>query len=136
MQDKKGFSILEFIVLTSIITVAAIIIFPIFFKSTEQRQEAAVRANAKIASSAIITEFSHNKNSTPEEIAIFITESLNQTTKNPIDQEGKAFMVNLTAKGTVKLIPDNEEGIIIVESYGKDPETPLSEQVLHYPQED
>ncbi|HSA05605.1 MAG TPA: prepilin-type N-terminal cleavage/methylation domain-containing protein [Candidatus Gastranaerophilales bacterium] len=135
MKNRKGFTLLEVIVLIVILGVAALFVSPIFFSSPEQRQHATVRANVDIAYSAIAGRYALKTGATSEKVAIVTIEALNPTTKNPVNRKNPAFSINAVSPGTVVFVPDNERKLIQIKGYAKDIETPLKIKTVFAPED-
>ncbi len=134
MKKKKGFTILEAIVIAVILAVAALFSIPVFFTPEKQKQEATVRANVSIAASAAASGFAVKTGANAERIAEAVIIKLNNTTKNPIEKDEDAYFLNSSpVKGAVVLIPDNEEKLIKIKGYGETPDEPLLTKIIRAP---
>ena len=125
MSIKKGFTIIEIIVTIAVLSALALFFAPQFLTSDEQRQESTIRANVSIAASALTSHFALKTGARAEEIADFVANNLNKTTKNPVIRQEKAFSMNSVSQGTVVFVPDNEKKLIEIKGYCKDTANPL-----------
>lgn len=133
MNQKNGFSFIEIIVVLFTAIILGIFITPIIFNPAPQKQEAAVKANIRIGVSALRTEFALKSGKTPEEIALETAGYLNRSTKNPIDKDIEAFVVNLAFKGAVEFVPDNSKNLIVLKGYTEDILNPIIEEIVYAP---
>ncbi len=132
MRRKKGFTILEAIVIVVILAIAALFSIPVFFTPEKQKQEAIVRANVSIAASALTSGFAIKTGAGAKQIAVAVAEHLNKTTKNPIENEAEAFFIDFAlAQGSVVLIPDNEAKLIEIRGYGTNIDEPLETKIIY-----
>lgn len=129
---KNKITILEIIVIMGVISVFALFFSPKFTNSPEKLQQATVRANVQIATSSIKSIFAlkNNKEEDMAKIAGLIAETLNKTTKNPIDRKTDAYIVNSVSMGAVSFIPDASTGSITIKGYAQDTESPLITEVI------
>ncbi len=135
MRGKKGFTILEIIVVVVVLAVFALFSIPVFFTPEEQKQDASVRANVRMAASAITSKFALKKGVKAEEIAILVAEKLNKNTKNPIERNFRAYSVNeVLAAGTVVFVPNNQAKLVEIKGYGKNTEEPLETKIIYAPE--
>lgn len=135
MREKKGFTILEAIVLLVIFSVLALFSIPVFFTPAEQKQDASVRANVSIAASAITSAFSLKAGKSPKKIAEIVAGELNKTTKNPIQKKGEAFSADSEPKkGMVIFVPDNEAKLIEINGFSRNITEPIETKIIYTPE--
>jgi|GEM_PF-1905384 len=131
---KKGFTVLEVIVLLVVIGVLVLFSIPVFFTPDKQKQKSTVRANVAMAASAATSGFAIKKGATPEKIANAVAVVLNQKVQNPVLNKTRAFTVNSVSKGTVVLVPDNEGKYIEINGYANDTEKPVITKIIYAPE--
>lgn len=128
---KKKITLLEIFVIIGFLGVMALFFSPKFLNTPEELQHATVRANVDMGVSAIESVFALKQNDSPtEKIAELIAKTLNKTTKNPINKNNKAYVVNSVAEGAVSLITNDSKGSITLKGYAQDIEKPLKVKTL------
>lgn len=127
----KKITILEIIIIIFVLSVLALFFSPRFMNSPQELQQATVRANVSIARSAIESVFAlkANKNTTIE-IAEMISETLNKTTKNPINKNNPAYTINSAQIGAIDFVTDETNDNIKINGYADDVSTPLMSLVV------
>ncbi|MDD3149830.1 MAG: prepilin-type N-terminal cleavage/methylation domain-containing protein [Candidatus Gastranaerophilales bacterium] len=116
---KKGFTLLELLIVVVIIGVLALIAAPTLLNATDQAKEGTVKANISAAASSITSRFALNTNDTATEIATAVADALNADNTNPIDDANAAFSTAGTAAGSVVLTGDNNTDTITIIGYDK-----------------
>ena len=121
---------IEIIVAIAVLSVLALFFAPQFMTSPEERLESTIRANVSIATSALTSHFALKTGAKAQDIANYVMNDLNKTTKNPINKKNKAFAINSVSQGTIVFVPDNEKKLIEIQGYCKDVDAPLLTKII------
>ncbi len=118
---KKGFTLLELLIVVVIIGVLALIAAPTLLNATDQAKNGAVRANVSAAASSVTSRFALNTNDSATAVATDVaTELTNAGNTNPIDDANAAFTTAGTSPGSVVLVGDDANDTITINGYDKD----------------
>ncbi len=117
---KKGFTLLELLIVVVIIGVLALIAAPTLLNAADQAKEAAVKANVSAAASSVTSRFALQGSESALTVASTVAGNLNDDGNvNPIAGSGDAFATSGTAAGTVVLAGVNADDEITITGYGK-----------------
>lgn len=116
---RKGFTLLELLIVVVILGVLALIAAPSLLNAADQAKDSTVKANASAVASSVTSEFALNTNKTASEIADDVVAKLNTNNKNPIDDTKAAFATSGTDAGSVVLTPDDATDQITINGYDK-----------------
>lgn len=119
---KKGFTLLELLIVVVIIGVLALIAAPSLLNATDQAKEGAVKANVSAAASSVTSRFALESNSSATTIAAAVVAELAADNTNPIDDSdgAVAFATSGNSPGTVVLAGDDANDEIIITGYDED----------------
>jgi len=126
---RKGFTLLELLIVVVIIGVLALIAAPTLLNATDQAKEGTVKANVSAAASSVTSRFALNTNDSATEIAAAVVAALNEDNTNPIDETSPAFATTGTAAGSVVLVGDNANDIITITGYDKNQQPIITKKV-------
>lgn len=133
---RKGFTLLELLIVVVILGVLALIATPTLLNAAEKSKQSAVKANAAAAVSSITSQFAMNTTDSASTIAGALITKLNAGSKNPYDGTSAAF-ADAAAIGTVTLVgtdaTSTAPGFITVTGYGKTATTVLVTKVVEAP---
>ena len=99
MQNKKGFTLIELIVVIVIIGILAAIIVPRFGKITDTASEAAIAADQRTIESAVAVYYAENENTYPEDVQDLVDEGYLNALPSSAD-------FDIAADGTVSVDDD------------------------------
>lgn len=119
MQKRKGFTLLELLIVVVILGVLALIAAPSLLNAADQAKDSVVKANESAAASSITSQFALNSTLAASAIATSVAGTLNGQNKNPVDATKAAFATTGTVAGSVVLTADDATDTIVVTGYGK-----------------
>jgi type IV pilus assembly protein PilA len=132
---RKGFTLLELLIVVVILGVLALIATPSMLNAAERSKQAAVKANVSAAVSSITSQYAVNSTIDVAQITADVVADLNNSSKNPYDPTAVSFVDgNAAAMGAVTL-DSSTDGQITVTGYGKDAATVLVTKVVEAPAE-
>ena len=120
MRTKRGFTLLELLIVVVILGVLALIAAPNLLDAVDQAKNAAVMANQRAAASSITTRFDLKGETIATDVAADVVAELNTESVNPIDDANPAFATAGTAPGSVVLAGDDANALILIIGYDKD----------------
>jgi len=124
---RKGFTLLELLIVVVILGVLALIATPAMLNAVDQTKEGAVKANVSTAASTVTSQFALNTTDDTATIAQNVVDKLNTNNKNPLTGADNPYATTGTAPGTVVLTPGTQTdastntttAIITLVGYGK-----------------
>ena len=128
---KKGFTLLELLIVVVILGVLALIAAPALLNAADQAKEGAVKANVSAAASTITSQFALNSTKTATQVAADVVTSLSANNTNPINSANNAFSTSATTAGTVALTASGTN--VTINGYGKTGGTSIITKVLSPP---
>jgi type IV pilus assembly protein PilA len=118
---KKGFTLLELLIVVVILGVLALIAAPTLLNAADQAKNAAVKANVSAAASSITSRFALESASPATDIAGDVATALNINNKNPITGAADPFVAAASgAAGQVALSANDDTDAIDIIGYDKD----------------
>lgn len=117
---KKGFTLLELLIVVVIIGVLALIAAPTLLNAADQAKEGTVKANVSAAASSVTGRFALKSDESATTVATTVVGQLNPENTNPINDANAAFATSGTAPGSVVLAGDNNTNSIVIRGYKKD----------------
>ncbi len=118
---KKGFTLLELLIVVVILGVLALIAAPTLLNAADQAKNAAVKANVSAAASSITSRFALESTEAASVIATNVAEALNTNNKNPITGAANPFVAAASgAAGEVALSANDDADSIDIIGYDKD----------------
>ncbi len=118
---KKGFTLLELLIVVVILGVLALIAAPTLLNAADQAKNAAVKANVSAAASSITSRFALESTEPASEIATTVVAALNTNNKNPITGAAEPFVAAASgAAGQVALSANDDTDAIDIIGYDKD----------------
>ena len=119
---KKGFTLLELLIVVVILGVLALIAAPALLNAADQAKAGAVKANMSAAASTVTSQFALSTPQTAAQIATAVVAKLNDNNKNPYGTTDAPFSTSATAVTGVVTIVDGATtpDTIIIKGYGKD----------------
>jgi type IV pilus assembly protein PilA len=133
---RKGFTLLELLIVVVILGVLALIATPSMLNAAERSKQAAVKANVAAAVSSITSQYAVNSTIEVDQIAASVTTELLKSGQNPYDSDTPAFAVGSSGAIGQVTLDDGTSGQITVTGYGKDASTVLVQKVVEAPTED
>ncbi|MDD3014125.1 MAG: prepilin-type N-terminal cleavage/methylation domain-containing protein [Candidatus Gastranaerophilales bacterium] len=130
---RKGFTLLELLIVVVIIGVLALIAAPSLLNAADQAKEGTVKANVSAAASSITSRFALKTSEAATTVASTIATQLNTDNKNPFDEANDAFSTTAVTEGTVNLTGDDTNGYITITGYGKDAASVITKKVYQAP---
>jgi len=117
---KKGFTLLELLIVVVIIGVLALIAAPSLLNASDTAKEGAVKGNVSAAASSITSRYAINSSETAANVALNVTTDLNTDAKNPFNTTASAFSTTAKTEGTVNIANTSESPrTIVLTGYGK-----------------
>lgn len=116
---KKGFTLLELLIVVVILGVLALIAAPSLLNAADQAKNGAVKANISASASSVTSQFALNTTQTATQSATSVVTALNANNTNPIDSANPAFSLTGTAPGSVVLTPNDATDQITITGYDK-----------------
>lgn len=135
LNMKKGFTLLELLIVVVILGVLALIAAPALLNAADTAKAGAVKANVSAAASTVTSKFALKTTETAAEIITAVVAQLNVNNKNPFTGAAGPFVDGDTAAiGAVTLsdggtTPDS----IIIKGYGKTAATLLVTKTINSP---
>ena len=121
---RKGFTLLELLIVVVILGVLALIAAPTLLNAADQAKEGAVKANVSAAASSITSQFALHSDKTSALVASDVADALNSNNKNPFTNAANPFAIAANSgAGTVSLVAGvdaNGTDIITINGYKKD----------------
>ena len=116
---KKGFTLLELLIVVVILGVLALIAAPTLLNAADQAKNGAVKANISAAASSITSQFALNTSNTATQSATAVVTTLNANNTNPIVSANAAFLIAGTAPGSVVITPNDALDQVTITGYDK-----------------
>lgn len=121
---RKGFTLLELLIVVVILGVLALIAAPTLLNAADQAKEGAVKANVSAAASSITSQFALHSDKTAAQTATDVAAALNNNNKNPFTNAANPFATAANSgAGTVSLVAGTDADgtdIITINGYKKD----------------
>jgi len=130
---KKGFTLLELLIVVVIIGVLALIAAPSLLNAADQAKEGTVKGNVSAAASSITSRFALKTTEAATTVASTVATQLATDNKNPFDDTKAAFSTTASDAGTVKLVGDDTNGYITITGYGKGGTAVITKKVYQAP---
>jgi len=129
MQTRKGFTLLELLIVVVILGVLALIAAPSLLNAADQAKQSAVKANVSAAASSVTSRFALNTTDKATVVASDVVTDLNTDNKNPMVEANAAFATAGNADGSVVLAGNDANDLIVITGYGKDGSTLIKKTV-------
>lgn len=126
---RKGFTLLELLIVVVIIGVLALIAAPSLLNATDQAKEGTVKANVSAAASSITSRFALKTTEAASDVATNVVADLNTDNTNPIDDANPAFATGGTAAGSVVLAGDDATDTVTINGYDADGKSIITKRV-------
>lgn len=110
---KKGFTLLELLIVVVILGVLALIATPTLLNAADQAKNSAVKANVGAAASSITSRFAIESQEASSQIISEVVGSLSTQDTNPVNTANASFDTQGTAPGSVVLTTDANNDVII-----------------------
>ncbi len=99
---RKGFTLLELLIVVVILGVLALIAAPTLLNAADKAKDAAVQGNVSAAATSVTSQFALDSSQTYSTMITNVVSDLNNSNTNPIDDSVDAFASSGTCSSSVK----------------------------------
>jgi len=119
---KKGFTLLELLIVVVILGVLALIAAPALLNAADEARNGAVRANVSAAASSVTSRMALSGGMTATQIATQVAGDLNANNSNPVTGVAQTAFSDAggAAAGVVDITGDDNADTVTIVGYDKD----------------